>query len=178
MGPSGRRGVVIPVHGRWPTGLTISWSRQRPILVINQAPEMLPLLPFSMPPIVPPEGAASTTRSIFCVTLAACIRGRSRPLPLLSAQPSTPFRMRRRRSVLPLFWGYPGFRPKEQSRVCRQPLLLGGKSLSGRRSNFRQPRSFARLSGRKYARHGERRATSATSQTNIQAGLRESLAGS
>ena len=41
MGPSGRRGVVIPIQGRWPARLTADWSRQRPVLVINEAPEML-----------------------------------------------------------------------------------------------------------------------------------------
>ena len=47
MGPSGRPGVVIPLHGRWPTRLTTDWSRQRPVLVINEAPEMLSRLAYS-----------------------------------------------------------------------------------------------------------------------------------
>ena len=47
MGPSGRRGVVIPAHDRWPAQLTAGWSRQRPILVINDAPEMLSRLAYS-----------------------------------------------------------------------------------------------------------------------------------
>ena len=41
MGLSGRRGVVIPAQGRWPARLTTDWSHQRPVLVINEAPEML-----------------------------------------------------------------------------------------------------------------------------------------
>ncbi len=57
MGPSGRRGAVIPVHGRWPGQLTVGWSRQRPILVINRAPEMLSLLAFSIIPTLPAEEA-------------------------------------------------------------------------------------------------------------------------
>ncbi len=56
-GPSGRRSVVIPVLDRWPARLTAGWSRQRPILVINQAPEMLSLLAFSVPPTLPAEEA-------------------------------------------------------------------------------------------------------------------------
>ncbi len=47
MGPSGRRGVVIPVHGRWLARLAVGCSRQRPILVINEAPEMLSRFAYS-----------------------------------------------------------------------------------------------------------------------------------
>ena len=47
MGSSGGPSVVIPVQGPWPARLTAGWSRQRPVLVINEAPEMLSLLAYS-----------------------------------------------------------------------------------------------------------------------------------
>ena len=179
MGPSGRRGAVIPVHGRWLAQLTVGWRRQRPTLVINRAPEMLSRLAYSIIPTLPAEDTRTHDQAhLLCHTRRTYPWPKSASAPISAQASASHSECDEGEASSRCSRAIPGFRSGEQNRLCRQSLLLGQKSLADRKSNPGQARILVRLSGRKYDRHGDRSATATTGQTNIQPVLGEPLARS